>query len=129
MPTPPFRNQPSARDHYGIKWPKAVAKVTDDFDVLLAFYDYSAEHSIHLAPPIESTFATVRLRPRVAKARVSARRVSRWRSSSSNQAQTRCWAVNAPHLVALVRAGVVFKNGELIERAPDESEAGDQQVA
>lgn len=67
MPTPPFRNQPSARDHYGIKWPKAVAKVTDDFDVLLAFYDYSAEHSIHLAPPIESTFATVRLRPRVAK--------------------------------------------------------------
>jgi len=37
-------------------------------------------------------------------------------------------AVNAPHLVALVRAGAVFKNGKLIER-PDESEGGDQQVA
>jgi hypothetical protein len=35
---------------------------------------------------------------------------------------------NAPHLVALVRAGAVFKNGKLIER-PDGSEGGDQQVA
>ena len=43
-------------------------------------------------------------------------------------AQTRWRAVNAPHLVALVRAGAVFKNGKLIER-PDESEGGDQQVA
>src|SRR3981081_4509271 len=36
--------------------------------------------------------------------------------------------LNAPHLVALVRAGAVFTNGRLIER-PDESEGGDQQVA
>jgi putative transposase len=44
-------------------------------------------------------------------------------------AQTRWRAVNAPHLVALVRAaGAVFKNGKLIER-PDESEGGAQQVA
>ena len=43
-------------------------------------------------------------------------------------AQTRCRAVNAPHLVALVRAAAVFKNGKLIER-PDESEGGDKQVA
>jgi len=43
-------------------------------------------------------------------------------------APTRWRAVNAPHLVALVRAGAVFKNGKLIER-PDESEGGDQQVA
>lgn len=35
---------------------------------------------------------------------------------------------NAPHLVALVRAGAVFKDGKLIER-PDGSEGGDQQVA
>ena len=33
---------------YGTKWPKAVAKITDDLDVLLAFYDYPAEHWIHL---------------------------------------------------------------------------------
>ena len=43
-------------------------------------------------------------------------------------AQTRWRAVNAPHLVALVRAGAVFKNGKLIER-PEESEGCDQQVA
>jgi len=43
-------------------------------------------------------------------------------------AQTRWRAVNAPHLVALVRAGAVFKNGTLIER-PDESEGSDQHVA
>jgi hypothetical protein len=43
-------------------------------------------------------------------------------------AQTRWRAVNAPHLVALVRAGAVFKNGKLIER-PDGSEGCDQQVS
>jgi hypothetical protein len=39
----------------------------------------------------------------------------------NESAQTRWRPVNAPHLVALVRAGAVFKNGKLIER-PDESE-------
>jgi putative transposase len=33
---------------YGAKWPKAVAKVTENLDVLLAFYDFPAEHWIHL---------------------------------------------------------------------------------
>jgi len=42
-------------------------------------------------------------------------------------AQARWRAVNAPHLVALVRAGARFEKGKLIER-PDES-ASDQQVA
>jgi putative transposase len=52
-----------------VKWPKAAVKITDDLDVLLAFYDYPAEHWIHLRTtnPIESTFATVRLRTRVTK--------------------------------------------------------------
>ena len=54
---------------YGVKWPKAAAKITEDLNVLLAFYDYPAEHWIHLRTtnPIESTFATVRLRQRVTK--------------------------------------------------------------
>ncbi len=33
---------------YGAKWPQAVAKVTDDLDVLLEFYNYPAEHWVHL---------------------------------------------------------------------------------
>jgi hypothetical protein len=45
----------------------------------------------------------------------------------SESARIRWRAVNA-HLVALVRAGAVFKNGKLIER-PGRSEGGDQQVA
>ena len=58
---------------YGTKWPKAAAKITDDLDMLLAFYDYPAQHWIHLRTtnPIESTFATVRLRQWFAPAFVS----------------------------------------------------------
>src|SRR4030095_5089290 len=54
---------------YGAKWPKAVAKVTDDLEALLAFYAFPAEHWVHLKTtnPVESTFATVRLRTRVTK--------------------------------------------------------------
>lgn len=50
-------------------WPKAVAKITEHLDVLLVFYEYPAEHWIHLRTtnPIEATFATVRLRQRVTK--------------------------------------------------------------
>jgi transposase-like protein len=49
---------------YGAKFPKATAKITEDADVLLAFFDYPAQHWIHLRTtnPIESTFSTVRHR-------------------------------------------------------------------
>jgi transposase-like protein len=57
-----------ARD-YGVKWPKAVAKVTDDAEALLCFLDFPAEHWVHLktSNPIESTFSPVRARTRVTK--------------------------------------------------------------
>lgn len=56
---------------YGAKFPKAVKKIIDDEDELLAFFDFPAEHWIHLRTtnPIESTFATVRLRTKVTKGR------------------------------------------------------------
>ncbi len=51
---------------YGARWPKAVAKITDDLDVLLAFYDYPAEHWIHLrTSQIESTQYRCRWAPMV----------------------------------------------------------------
>ena len=67
-PTPEAAAKAFAAE-FGAKWPKATAKITDDLDVLLAFYDFPAEHWIHLRTtnPIESTFATVRLRQRVTK--------------------------------------------------------------
>ena len=114
---------------YGVKWPKAAAKITDDLDVLLAFYDYPAEHWIHLRTtnPIESTFATVRLRQRVTKGPGSRAAGIAMAFKLIESAQHRWRAVNAPHLVALVRAGAEFKNGKLVER-PDES-GGDAHAA
>jgi putative transposase len=80
----------SAAD-YGIKWPKAVAKVTGETERLLCFFDYPAEHWVHLRTtdesfkagvalstgwhwvhlrttnPIESSFSPVRARTRVTK--------------------------------------------------------------
>lgn len=49
---------------YGVKWPRAAACLEKDRAELLAFYDFPAEHWRHLrtSNPIESTFATVRLR-------------------------------------------------------------------
>lgn len=106
---------------YGAKWPKATAKIIDHLDVLLAFYDYPAEHWIHLRTtnPIESTFATVRLRQRVTKGPGSRAAGVAMAFKLIESAQARWRAVNAPHLVALVRAGVAFKNGKQVER-PDQ---------
>jgi putative transposase len=116
-------------DLYGAKWTKAVAKITEHLDVLLAFYDFPAEHWIHLRTtnPIESTFATVRLRQRVTKGPGSRAAGIAMAFKLIESAQARWRAVNAPHLVALVRAGAKFERGQLVER-PDES-GGDQQVA
>ncbi len=114
---------------YGAKWPKAVAKITEHLDVLLAFYDFPAEHWIHLRTtnPIESTFATVRLRQRVTKGPGSRAAGVAMAFKLIESAQARWRAVNAPHLVALVRAGARFEKGKLVERPDDQT--GDQQVA
>jgi len=114
-------------DEYGTKWPKAAAKISDDLDVLLAFYDFPAEHWVHLRTtnPIESTFATVRLRQRVTKGPGSRAAGIAMAFKLIESAQCRWRLVNAPHLVALVRAGAEFKDGKLVER-PDESAGKDQ---
>ena len=103
---------------YGAKWPKATAKITDDVDVLLAFYDYPAEHWVHLRTtnPIESTFATVRLRQRVTKGPGSRAAGIAMAFKLIESAQARWRAVNAPHLVPLVRDEATFEKGKLVER-------------
>jgi putative transposase len=109
-----------ARD-YGVKWPKAVAKVTDDAEELLCFFDFPAEHWLHLktSNPIESTFASVRLRTRVTKGPGSKAAGLAMAFKLLEAAQDRWRAVNGPHLVALVRAGARFDKGVMVER-PDE---------
>jgi len=106
-----------ARD-YGAKWPKAVAKITDDAEELLTFFDFPAEHWLHLktSNPIESTFSSVRLRTRVTKGPGSKTAGLAMAFKLLEAAQDRWRAVNGPHLVALVRAGARFDKGVMIER-------------
>jgi transposase-like protein len=109
-----------ARD-YGVKWPKAVAKITDDAEELLCFFDYPAEHWGHLktSNPIESTFSSVRLRTRVTKGPGSKAAGLAMAFKLLEAAQDRWRAVNGPHLVALVRAGARFDKGVMVERPDD----------
>jgi len=103
---------------YGAKFPKAAAKITDDTDELLAFYDYPAEHWVHLRTtnPIEPAFATVRHRTKVTKGPGSRAAGLAMAFKLIESAQARWRAVNAPQLVALVRAGARFDRGILVER-------------
>jgi len=107
---------------YGAKFPKAAAKVTDDLDELLAFYEYPAEHWVHLRTtnPIESTFSTVRHRTKITRGPGSKAAGLAMAFKLIMAAQDRWRAVNAPHLVALVRAGAVFVNGKLAVRSEDQ---------
>jgi putative transposase len=118
---------------FGVKWPKAVAKVTDDADSLLTFYDYPAEHWLHLRTtnPIESTFAPVRARTKVTKGPGNATAGLAMVFKLLEAAEQRWRKVNGPRLVALVRAGALFEGGKLVERPEGEvnSEASDGQVA
>jgi transposase-like protein len=108
---------------YGDKYPKATAKLVKDRDVLLTFYDFPAQHWIHLRTtnPIESTFATVRARTRVTKGAGSRRRGLVMAYKLLDAAQDRWRKVNSPELVAVVRAGIEFKDGNQIERRIDQS--------
>ena len=107
---------------YVAKYGKAVAKVVNDVDELMAFYDCPAEHWVHLRTtnPIESTFATVRHRTKVTKGPGSRAAGLAMAFKLIESAQARWRAVNAPHLVALVRAGATFINGKLVERPDDQ---------
>jgi transposase-like protein len=75
--------------------------------------------------PIESTFATVRNRSKITKGPGSRAAGIAMAYKLIEAAQSRWRAVNAPHLVALVRAGAKFENGKLVER-PDDTTATEE---
>ena len=92
--------------------------ITDDQDVLLAFDDYPAEHWIHLRTtnPIESTFATVRLRTKVTRGAGSRAAGLAMVFKLVESAPARWRSVNGATLVPLVRAGARFECDQLVER-------------
>src|ERR1700683_16380 len=104
-------------------WARKTPKITDDWHQLLALYHYPAEHGVHLCTtnPIESRFATVRHRTKITKGPGSRAAGLAMAFKLIESAQDRWRAVNAPHLVALVRAGAVFINGKLVERPGEDA--------
>ncbi len=110
---------------FGVKWPKAVAKISEDEEALLAYYDYPAEHWRHLRTtnPIESPFATVRARTEITKGPGSREAGLAMIFKLMEAAEGRWRRLNGRHLVSLVRAGAVFVNGELVERIEEQKDA------
>jgi putative transposase len=111
---------------FGVRWPKAAAKIEDEEEALLAFYDYPAEHYwVHLRTtnPIESTLASVRARRDVTKGPGSRQAGLAMIFKLLEAAEGRWRRLNAPHLVALVRAGAEFVNGELVEGSEEKDAA------
>jgi transposase-like protein len=103
---------------YAAKYPTAVECLQRDRDELLAFYDFPAEHWRHLrtSNPIESTFATVRLRRRRTKGNGS-RAACLAMVFKLCESAGRTWRLlNGAKLLPDVIAGVTFVNGEMAEK-------------
>lgn len=102
---------------FGTKWPKAVSKIVEEKEQLLAIYEFPAEHWRHLRTtnPIESTFAPVRARTNLTKGPGSREAGVAMIFKLLEAAEGRWRRLNGSHLVALVSAGASFVNGELVE--------------
>lgn len=98
---------------YRAKYPKAVECLQKDRDVLLTFYDFPAEHWMHLRTtnPIESTFATVRLRHRKTKGNGTRKACLTMVYKLLQSAAQRWRTLNGCNFLPEVIAGVPFIDG------------------
>ncbi|MGH2903449.1 MAG: IS256 family transposase [Solirubrobacteraceae bacterium] len=112
------------RSEFDAKYPKAVAKLDKDWRELTAFFDFPAEHWRHLRTtnPIESSFATVKLRTRVTKGAGSKTAALAMAYKLLDAAQERWRRLNGHELVAEVLDGVTFKDGVKVEISNYETE-------
>jgi len=99
---------------FAAKYPAAVDCLKKDREVLLTFYDFPAEHWIHLRTtnPIESTFATVRLRHRRTKGNATRLACLTMVFKLMESAARKWRAINGAKLLPEVIAGVRFVDGE-----------------
>ena len=104
---------------YGPKYPAAVSCLEKDREALLAFYDFPAEHWIHIRTtnPIESTFATVRLRTKKTKGAGSRVASLTMVFRLALAAQKNWRALNGYRLITDVIGGVGFVDGVKKEAA------------
>ena len=98
---------------YSAKYPKATDCLEKDRNVLLTFYDFPAEHWRHIRTtnPIESTFATVRLRTAKVRSCFSSRTVLTMALKLCLCAQQRWIKLHHPERLAQIITGVKFVNG------------------
>lgn len=117
------------REEYGAKYPKALEKLDKDWKALTAFYDFPAEHWRHLRTtnPIESSFATVKLRTRVTKGAGSKAAALAMAYKLLITAQERWRRFNGHELIAEVLDGATFKDG--VKVTDDETTTQDEKVA
>jgi putative transposase len=106
-------------ESFGAKYPKAVECLTKDKDDLFAFYDFPAAHWIHLRTtnPIESTFATVRLRHRRTKGNGTRKATLAMVYKLCREAEKGWRKLGGFKLIPLVVAGKKFVNGEQVDEA------------
>ncbi len=104
---------------YEAKYPKACVCLSKDRDVLLAFYDFPAEHWQHLRTtnPIESTFATIRLRHRKTKGSGSRKTSLAMMFKLALSAQKKWRRLNGHQQISYLIEGRIFKDGELQDAA------------
>jgi transposase-like protein len=98
---------------YGVKYDKAAAKLVKDRDVLLAFYDFPAEHWKHIrtSNPIESTFATVRHRTGKTKGCLSRKTGLAMAFRLMMSAQVRWRKLDGANRMPEIVQGLEFKDG------------------
>ncbi|HEY9623289.1 MAG TPA: IS256 family transposase [Crinalium sp.] len=106
---------------YDAKYPKAVEGLSKDRDALLAFYDFPAEHWVHIRTtnPIESTFATVRLRTDKTRGCVSQDSILSLVFKLVQSAQKRWLRIRGFKRLGEVIEGVKFKDGVRADQQPD----------
>jgi putative transposase len=104
---------------YEAKYPKATDCLREDEDVLFTFYDFPAEHWMHIRTtnPIESTFATIRHRTRQTKGCGSRSATLMMVFKLATQAERHWRKLSSSQLLAHVIRGVVFTDGVMKEAA------------
>lgn len=111
-------------ERYGAKYPKAVEKLKQDRDSLLAFYDFPAEHWQHLRTtnPIESTFATVRHRTTRSRNCLSRSTFLGLAFKLMEEAEKTWRRIRGADKIGALLAGVPFKDGLPAQDNPPEQQ-------